>query len=711
MKTKWEDLLEPLSILAGKIDDEVANKLGDKSNSRRNKILDTGWSRIPNCEYMTIVAPEIDKELKKIGLEVNKLNKFRVTIHPYKNKGINRYMIYQCKRLKKHVNNGKLFWTITWYLLRRSNAFRVSAINHVMRGWEQKIPLHKVFAINRSVSAIFNEHKTNLDYTRAYIPKGDTWRPLGVPSLPWRVALHMFANFLQIFIQGKLILDSQHGFVPKKGVLTAWKEIIRKVLDADYIYECDLKQFFPSVQTEAAIKKWYKLGMPVDTCQWFRGVTNNAAKLTGEQKLDEDSTIRHQFLKSLADDDPRFKDKDPELQKVLDVLRYQHYFGGPADDGISIDKFYELYKIKAGIARKSDEEWVRKQEEERKKKEEEASKITSGLDWLEKLADQFSDPDDTGPTEREKEMVKYPPWRYYEWALDIKKKPEHKEPEEPVVQDLDFFISQFQKPYESYDETKLPRNPYDVKGFPQGAPTSPLASICILGDFLTQAPSVSYADDPIFYGNQEFKIRDNPADGIILHPEKSGWVKKAGQWIKPLKFLGLVYNPVTGSISAQSNPILSKNKSTLELSRTKMLEIIESGSERIMISREAQRKNSFEFTWKNKFRTTIFGLLVSRLQSGKFTMDKLEQDFQLTIGNHSWMEKQVRNSSLLEVRNNFNVFNSSSYACHSLFGLLRLWQRKYHFKTGNYFKPVMLDSVKVLHLSPSGRKRRSKSSD
>lgn len=28
----------------------------------------------------------------------------------------------------------------------------------------------------------------------------------------------------------------------------------------------------------------------------------------------------------------------------------------------------------------------------------------------------------------------------------------------------------------------------------------------------------------------------------MLHPEKSGWVKKDGVWLKPLKFLGLVYD-------------------------------------------------------------------------------------------------------------------------------------------------------------------------
>jgi hypothetical protein len=60
------------------------------------------------------------------------------------------------------------------------------------------------------------------------------------------------------------------------------------------------------------------------------------------------------------------------------------------------------------------------------------------------------------------------------------------------------------------------------KGVPQGAPTSPFLSILILKDFLTQVPSISYADDPIFYSNEDFVIKDDPEKGIILNEDKSG---------------------------------------------------------------------------------------------------------------------------------------------------------------------------------------------
>ena len=80
-------------------------------------------------------------------------------------------------------------------------------------------------------------------------------------------------------------------------------------------------------------------------------------------------------------------------------------------------------------------------------------------------------------------------------------------------------------------------------GVPQGAPTSPLLSIMSLRHFLQQVPSVSYADDPIFYSDEDFKIRGMKKYGIVIHPEKSGWVKKEGKWRKKLTYLGLTYDP------------------------------------------------------------------------------------------------------------------------------------------------------------------------
>jgi hypothetical protein len=62
--------------------------------------------------------------------------------------------------------------------------------------------------------------------------------------------------------------------------------------------------------------------------------------------------------------------------------------------------------------------------------------------------------------------------------------------------------------------------PY-FEGVTQGGSISPILSTIILDDFINQAPSVIYADDPIFYSNHPFEIKDDPEKGIIINKDKS----------------------------------------------------------------------------------------------------------------------------------------------------------------------------------------------
>jgi hypothetical protein len=54
-----------------------------------------------------------------------------------------------------------------------------------------------------------------------------------------------------------------------------------------------------------------------------------------------------------------------------------------------------------------------------------------------------------------------------------------------------------------------------------------------------------YGDDGLFAGNEFVVIMDPDkfgSLGIRMHPDKSGWVKRDGKWLKPLKFLGMIYD-------------------------------------------------------------------------------------------------------------------------------------------------------------------------
>lgn len=77
-------------------------------------------------------------------------------------------------------------------------------------------------------------------------------------------------------------------------------------------------------------------------------------------------------------------------------------------------------------------------------------------------------------------------------------------------------------------------------GVAQGAPTSPILSITVLRRYLSRLDHVQYADDGLFFGDgPEFQRKIETeilgdregfakSHGIIISPEKSGWVKKDG---------------------------------------------------------------------------------------------------------------------------------------------------------------------------------------
>lgn len=167
----------------------------------------------------------------------------------HSNRRIIRYINHQLLRLRKYVDQPKVFTRVAWHLM-MSKTFQVACLQHVFQGWHRSKTYGEVKKIMRQVQQELIEQRKKpraMQFRRKYIPKPNgKMRALGIPSPHWRIILHGWNTILTIWFERKQS-PSQHGFWPTRGTTTAWKQIHEKVIPSPWIYEFDLERFFDSV--------------------------------------------------------------------------------------------------------------------------------------------------------------------------------------------------------------------------------------------------------------------------------------------------------------------------------------------------------------------------------------------------------------------------------------------------------------------------------
>jgi len=185
---------------------------------------------------------------------------------------------------------------------------------------------------------------------------------------------------------------------------------------------------------------------------------------------------------------------------------------------------------------------------------------------------------------------------------------------------------------------------YRVKGVPQGSPMSPvLATMALENSILDRGmKTLMYADDGLYYGNIDQPVI-TPNSGIIesnihFNLDKTNWVKRDGEWLKPLKFLGMEFNGTT---------LTSKTRGGSELLYDK--------DDLIMAEYERRSGKSLRSanTWENLVKSKLFGLIQSRMYCGTWNLEEILQDFELDYIESSFVQ---RSKDLL------TIYNYSSYA-------------------------------------------------
>lgn len=92
---------------------------------------------------------------------------------PGRNRGMNRYMEHQVRRLRILKGNPEAYFRLSNFLIRNSKSFQVSAINHVFNNWHRNMPLNMLMAIYRRFKKIttIDPMIVEMDFKRVYIPK------------------------------------------------------------------------------------------------------------------------------------------------------------------------------------------------------------------------------------------------------------------------------------------------------------------------------------------------------------------------------------------------------------------------------------------------------------------------------------------------------------------------------------------------------------
>lgn len=216
--------------------------------------------KIPNAKTFKITGLSgYDSRLWKYGI-LKRVGTPTMEVEPYHNASMNRYLSNKVLHLidLSLRRETKKFWVLGHRLL-QSVSLRVLAMHLTFPGWHREYRYKDIKNLCRSVDSI---NLKNYKYTEVSIPKSDgSKRQLGVPQRKWRIYLFGLNLLLSIWLYPE-VSYRQHGFIKRKGTLTAWQTLYKEVLNKKYVYEFDLKKYFDSIDISYLLTQLRKEKFP-----------------------------------------------------------------------------------------------------------------------------------------------------------------------------------------------------------------------------------------------------------------------------------------------------------------------------------------------------------------------------------------------------------------------------------------------------------------
>ena len=158
------------------------------------------------------------------------------------------------------------FFMIALEVMSRNKAYMVRHVIKILPKFSRTMSVSSIREIMCSALERIRGCRWKMVLRRKWIQApAPKCRSLTIPSVVDRVVASMWSEVLELYLKG-MIDWGHHGFQEGVGTKTALEDLHSNILRYPYVYEFDLKNFFPSVSQSVVISIMRDMGIPAWVC-------------------------------------------------------------------------------------------------------------------------------------------------------------------------------------------------------------------------------------------------------------------------------------------------------------------------------------------------------------------------------------------------------------------------------------------------------------